>query len=196
MQTVGKVLQQARKRKKISIIRLSQKTKIKEQFLRAIENEEWKLLPNFATTAGFVRNFAATVGTNPEVAAALLRRDFEEAKEKHQKKTFNIFWTPQTTLILVSLLALLLLGFYLLYQYTTFYASPPLNITELKRNNDSVTIAGSTRSEAQILIGGEPLLVNKDGKFEIKITAKTGDVITIESRARSGKSTKKEVTLP
>lgn len=196
MNTIGKVLKQARTRKKISITRLAEKTKIKEHYLRAIEKEEWHILPNLAVTQGFVRSVAGVLGASQETATALLRRDFEERKQTSTTSSATI-WTPRTTIFAVSAVAIVLVGLYLTKQYQTFVSPPPLEITKIERSGRTVTLEGKTSSQAQVLINNEPLLVGEDGSFGIIVThVKQGDVWTIESRSRSGKSTKKEITVP
>lgn len=197
MQTIGKLLSSARRKKRISLARLSERTKIKEQFLRAIERDEWHVLPNFAVTQGFVRSVAGVLGTNPEIAVALFRRDFEEGKQAVPSKNRASIWTPRTTIIAITIFGVGIIGFYLFVQYTIFVAPPPLEITKIERSGATVTLKGKTSSEAQILINNEPLLVDENGNFAITLThVKEGDVWTLESRSRSGKSTKKEVTAP
>lgn len=198
MNTVGKILSRERRKRRFSLAKLSERTKIKEQYLRAIEKEEWGSLPNFATTQGFVKNVAAVLGTNPETSIALLRRDWEERNEKKEtKKTHATLWTPKTTTITIILLGTLMISFYLLQQYKTFTAPPPLNISGVEKTTNGIKISGQTTSEAQVLINDEPLLVDKNGNFSITITQLLpGEKLTIESRSRSGKSTKKEIIVP
>lgn len=199
MNTVGKILLRERRKRRFSLAKLSERTKIKEQYLRAIEKEEWGSLPNFATTQGFVKNVASALGTNPGTAVALLRRDWEERKVEKETGRGHIatLWTPKTTTMAIGILVTLLVGFYLIEQYKTFTAPPPLDISETTRVANGVKISGQTASEAQVLINGEPLLVDKNGNFSITITQlQPGGKLTVESRSRSGKSTKKEIIVP
>lgn len=194
MQTVGKLLKDARTKKKLSISRLSRETKIKEKFLRAIEEEDWHALPSFAATAGFVRSVSLAIKIDPQRALALLRRDFQQ-KEVLPKKTRHITWTPRLTATVVSLFGILLLFGYLGSQYLAYQTPPPLEV-ETKREGNQVVITGKTNKEAQMLLNNEPILVGDDGAFKVTIKAEQGTVLTLESRSRSGKSTKKELSAP
>ena len=71
MKNVGSILKEARKAKRVSLRDISGKTKIKEKFLRAIEEMEWSSLPNLAVTSGFVKSFAQVVGVDLARAGAL-----------------------------------------------------------------------------------------------------------------------------
>lgn len=206
MKTVGEVLSQARKKKRISISSLSGKTKIKERFLRAIEEERWSELPDFAVTQGFVRNFAKTVGVDEKFAAALLRRDFPQAPTK--KGRFPeikvgeppVFWTPKTTIFVISLLIVGIIGIYLTRQYLIFAAPPPLEILQPRQNEiiNGITleVKGKTNPEAQVLVNGSPVLVDEKGIFQTKLTLSAGEQkVIIEAVSRSGKRTEKEVVI-
>lgn len=194
MRTIGSLINQARKRRKISIAALSQKTKIKPRYISAIEREEWQVIPNFAIATGFVRNIAGVVGIDPETAVAILRRDFQE-QPKHTFTQPRALWTPKTTVILLSIVVAFALIFYLARQYLTYVAPPPL-YAEAKRNGESVEIFGKTDKEASVLINGEPVLVEEDGAFKISFTASSGQFLTVEALSRSGKATKKEIIVP
>jgi cytoskeletal protein RodZ len=56
MNSIGKILKNARIKKKLSLSSLSDKTKIKRDFLDAIEKEEWEKLPEFPVVLGFVKS--------------------------------------------------------------------------------------------------------------------------------------------
>ena len=52
---VGATLREARNRRKIDLSEVEAATKIRVRYLRAIENEEWGLLPGDAYARSFVR---------------------------------------------------------------------------------------------------------------------------------------------
>lgn len=204
MRTIGEVLSQARKRKKISIRRLSQITKIKEEFLQAIESGDWQRLSEFTVTAGFVRNFAQNVGIDPKIALAILRRDFP--KESKVAKPFEMslsaptFWTPRTTLFVAISLVTLALSFYLIRQYLTFVAAPQLGILAPSQNQEfeerEVEVLGKTSPQASVRVNNQPVLVDEKGFFKTKIVVSSGiQNITIQSQSRSGKKTEKIITV-
>lgn len=195
MRSIGNIIKQARARKKLSIARLSSRTKIKQNYILAIEKEQWGVLPSLAVAQGFVKNIAGVVGVDGEMATALLRRDFQERKETKTHETV-VVWTPKATIVTLSLVAAIFLGFYLFRQYSTFAAPPPLTLGEIKRDGNAVTFSGKTNENAQVLVGDEAILVDDNGNFQVTISINSGDRLTIQALSRSGKATKKEMIVP
>jgi cytoskeleton protein RodZ len=71
---VGATLREARNRRKIDLSEVEAATKIRVRYLRAMENEEWDLLPGEAYARGFVRTYAAYLGLDAERLAEQQRR--------------------------------------------------------------------------------------------------------------------------
>lgn len=71
---VGATLREARNRRKIDLTEVEAATKIRVRYLRAMENEEWDLLPGDAYARGFVRTYAAYLGLDADRLAEQLRR--------------------------------------------------------------------------------------------------------------------------
>ncbi len=71
---VGTTLREARNRRKIDLSQVEAATKIRVRYLRAIENEEWELLPGDAYARAFVRAYAAYLGLDAERLAEQQRR--------------------------------------------------------------------------------------------------------------------------
>jgi transcriptional regulator with XRE-family HTH domain len=71
---VGATLREARNRRKIDLSQVEAATKIRVRYLRAIENEEWELLPGDAYARAFVRAYAAYLGLDAERLAEQQRR--------------------------------------------------------------------------------------------------------------------------
>ncbi|NLA75996.1 MAG: helix-turn-helix domain-containing protein, partial [Deltaproteobacteria bacterium] len=60
--SIGPLLRLEREKKGISIQRLSEIIKIREQVIEAIENEEWKRLPARVFIKGFIRSYTNAIG--------------------------------------------------------------------------------------------------------------------------------------
>jgi cytoskeletal protein RodZ len=58
MPEIGPTLREARMRARIDITEVEQATKIRAKYLRAIENEEWNLLPGSTFIKSFLREYA------------------------------------------------------------------------------------------------------------------------------------------
>jgi transcriptional regulator with XRE-family HTH domain len=72
---VGRTLREARTRRKIDLAEVESATKIRARYLRAIENEEWDLLPGETYARAFIRAYAEHLGLDGERLAEEQRRD-------------------------------------------------------------------------------------------------------------------------
>jgi cytoskeleton protein RodZ len=71
---VGAVLKQTRERRGIELETVEQETKIRSKYLRALEDEDWDVLPGPAYTRGFIRAYAELLGLDSEVLVDEYRR--------------------------------------------------------------------------------------------------------------------------
>jgi cytoskeleton protein RodZ len=62
MPEIGSTLREARMRARIDITEVEQATKIRAKYLRALENEEWSLLPGPTFIKSFLREYADFLG--------------------------------------------------------------------------------------------------------------------------------------
>jgi cytoskeletal protein RodZ len=62
MPEIGTTLREARMRARIDVSEIEEQTKIRARYLRALENEEWGLLPGPAYTKSFLRAYAQALG--------------------------------------------------------------------------------------------------------------------------------------
>jgi len=59
---VGAILRKARARRKVELSEVEAATRIRLRYLRAIEDEEWDVLPGGVYTRGFIRTYASFLG--------------------------------------------------------------------------------------------------------------------------------------
>lgn len=62
MTDIGATLREARMRARIDVSEIEAKTKIRARYLRALENEEWDLLPGPTFVRSFLRTYAQALG--------------------------------------------------------------------------------------------------------------------------------------
>src|ERR1043166_3411668 len=74
---IGSVFREARNRRKIDLSEVEAATRIRVRYLRAIENEEWDVLPGGVYTRGFIRTYAAYLGLDGERLAEDYRKNVE-----------------------------------------------------------------------------------------------------------------------
>jgi helix-turn-helix protein len=71
---IGATLRDARIRRNVDLSEVESATKIRPRFLRAMENEEWDVLPGGAYTRSFIRTYASYLGLDGERLAEEYRR--------------------------------------------------------------------------------------------------------------------------
>jgi hypothetical protein len=85
MAEIGATLREARMRQRIDITDMEVRTKIRAKYLRALENEEWDLLPGPTYVRSFLRTYADALDLDSKglVEEYKLRHDPQEAAELH-----------------------------------------------------------------------------------------------------------------
>ncbi len=78
MPDIGASLREARMRAKIDVSEVEAATKIRAKYLRALENEEWKLLPGPTFVKSFLRTYADHLGLDGKLLV-------EEYKSRHER---------------------------------------------------------------------------------------------------------------
>jgi hypothetical protein len=74
---IGAVLRDARQRAGLDIGSVEAQTKIRTRYLRALENEDWGVLPGHAYAKGFLRTYAQLLGLDAEALVDEYRRRVE-----------------------------------------------------------------------------------------------------------------------
>jgi cytoskeleton protein RodZ len=77
MPDIGSTLREARMRERIDISEVEAHTKIRAKYLRAIENEEWDLLPGPVYAKSFLRTYGDYLGLDSRMLVDEFRRRYE-----------------------------------------------------------------------------------------------------------------------
>src|SRR5215211_6684471 len=78
MPDIGASLREERMRSRIDITEIEAQTKIRAKYLRALENEEWDLLPGPTYVKSFLRTYADALGLDGRLLV-------EEYKLRHER---------------------------------------------------------------------------------------------------------------
>lgn len=78
MAPIGEKLREARLRQQLDIADVEDRTKIRAKYLRALENEEWGLLPGHTFVKTFLRTYAEQVGVDPHMLVEEYRITHED----------------------------------------------------------------------------------------------------------------------
>jgi len=83
---IGRTLAQARETRGLDLREVEAETKIRIKYLRALEAEEWSVLPGPAYAVGFLRTYATLLDLDDDELAAELRgalEDYVPAEQRH-----------------------------------------------------------------------------------------------------------------
>ncbi len=197
MNTIGKILKKERRTKKISYGDLSKETKIKVEFIKAVENERWGELSDYPVVAGYVKSIANAIRLDEKKAIATLRRDYPPQSASITPKPDverKFRWSPKLTFAIGIFFSLVAIVSYLAYQYNNFVTPPLLEINRPQEEEvireSFVVVSGKTDPSAIIKVNNQPTLVEENGLFstEIEIFEGTGEIV-IKSISRNGKET-------
>ncbi len=200
MVRLGQHLQQERQKKHLSIEEVSQATKIKSQFLSAIEKGEYVKLPSPAYAAGFVRNYISFLGLPEREMLALFRREFDSKKAYKvlpegfsQKKTFPLHHLRMQQSLIIGIGILLLIVGYLLFQYRGAIFPPSLSVTTPQEHavvEQAVVVTGKTESDATVFVNTDLATVDDNGNFTKTLSLFPGKAeVVIKARNSFGKET-------
>src|SRR3990167_4757014 len=182
---IGVQFQEERKRQNLTLEEVARATKIREEFLSAIERGDHKKLPSPAYAYGFVRNYAKFLGLPVEKSLALFRRDFDE------KKSIEVlpkgltspgeFSIPKFKIgrsaFLISIILVIVAAF-LLFQYRSALFNPSLKVdfpTENQTINSlTVEVRGKTDPNATLTVDNEQIPIDSDGSFKKQISVFPG----------------------
>src|SRR2546425_626860 len=81
MTDIGATLREARMRARIDISEVEARTKIRAKYLRAIENEEWDLLPGPVYIKSFLRTYGDYLGLDSRMLIDDYKRRFERPSD-------------------------------------------------------------------------------------------------------------------
>lgn len=197
MQTLGNILKDSRRKKGYTHEDLEEKTRIKIQFLKALENHHWEILPEYPVVLGFVKNVAGSLDISENLAVALLRRDYPPKKLSINPKpdvTNKFTWGPTATFFVGLGLVILVVLIYLTRQYFLFLSPPALEVVSPKEGEvvkqKEVRVVGKTSPNASVTVNNQPILIEDSGDFVVNLEIFEGtSEITVSATSRSGKET-------
>ena len=204
MKTAGDLLKEKRLLKELSLETVSAKTKIKLEYLAAIENSDFAALPSSTFAKGFLRNYATFLYLIADTIVAMFRRDFTQndkgeiiprgmVKPVGSKPRFIT-----VSLILTSLATLAFLGF-LALQLISWWSLPKLKIIQPQNGDtygEKVTVKGTADKDASVAINGQKVILDQNGGFSLDLILSAGtQSVLVEATNRQGKSTTQNRTF-
>ena len=183
MPEIGETLREARMRRRIDMTEVETATKIRGKYLRALENEEWDLLPGPTFVKSFLRTYAEYLGLD----ARLLVEEYRQRYERPSTQDLTPFSARRAPkrrqrtllgpiLVIVGLVVVLLGALWLLGKFgpDDETPAPPNHASETptstpakkKSKSDSRTPARPREVRLRLVATGPVYvcLVNGDGK--------------------------------
>jgi cytoskeletal protein RodZ len=214
--TLGEQLRAQRERKGITLEQAAADTRIREKFLKALEDGDYPSLPGAVYTRGFLRNYADYLDLETDELVVLFQQERGGGPpEPTPKRTFKpyrpvvhqsfIFRPVVFVPVLVLAFVGLFLG-YIYYQFTTFATLPKLEVLDpssdgLAASQDlavrGVTVPGG-RVTITVIPGSEFLDIHSgsDGTFDTTVALSPGpNHVVVEVQDSAGKTNKVSRTI-
>jgi len=199
MVRLEQLLKEARIQRKLTLEEAATATKIKPQFLEAIERGAYSELPSPAYAKGFVKNYADFLGLPKNQSSAFFKRDFDEKRAVKvlpdgmtRSKDFPLKRINIRRAVIGTFAFIILLIFFLFQTRDMFFA-PVIHINSPKDGSvvsEDVEVAGTASSNAIVTVNNAPVFVQGNGEFSKKITLFPGKTtITVKAKNRVGKET-------
>lgn len=214
IQTIGKLLKEEREKKNLSLRQISNQTKIRVEYLQALEEGNYSIFPSEVYIKGFLKNYAKFLKIDKEKALALYRRenkilDKEKLKKSNtleNKLKFDNLFTPERVVLMIIAIIFFAIFYYLANQVSVVLRSPELEIkqpivvsagqsNEFSTDEESITIKGSVSPGATLSLNGDEVRTNNLEQFEVLGVALSPGINQFKLIAESEFGRKTEINL-
>jgi len=210
MQTrkIGQILADERQKQRITLTQLSQVTKIKIEYLQALEKNRFDRLPASVFIKGFIKSYARVLDLDQKSLLAILRRDYQENKTGEllpRQFTRSVSarqkqWQPITLVAVIAAAIFLSLAGYVGFQWYNLNKPPSLEIYSPEENefvSSQIIVSGVVENEAMVSVNAQPVSIQPDGTFktEIYLPREGISTITIEAVDQKGRATLQQRTV-
>jgi len=211
MPSLGEQLRAQRERKTITLEQAAADTRIREKFLKALEEGDYPSLPGAVYTRGFLRNYSDYLDLETDELVVLYQQERggappEPAPKRSTFKPYrpvvhqSLIFRP---VIFVPVLIIAFVGSflgYIYYQFTTFATLPKLEIIDPSTDglaaSSELLVRGVTVPGARVtvtLIPGPDFLdihSGDDGAFDAKVSLSPGSNHVLVEVQAAGKTNK------
>jgi len=181
MLSVGTILKKEREKKGLLLIDIEKQIKVREKYLKAIEDENWDYFSSKIYIIGILTNYSRILNLDHNKVIAFFRRDYEKKEEiKFKRKVPSGYLTSETKFFFKFGLITLTLFFvlYFIFQLKTYFSPPGFILLTPTVNNftieKNIKITGKTDKDTSITISGERIYQNKEGIFTYEYSINEG----------------------
>lgn len=208
MSTLGEQLRTRREKKSITLDQAAADTRIREKFLKALEDGDYQSLPGAVYTKGFLRNYAEYLDLDQEGLIALFHQERGLVTTEPSSKSYkpmrpimrrSLIFTPAVLVPVLVLAGIVLFVGYLYYQFTSFAVAPTLELTDPASDaiaqDASYMLRGRTVPTGRVTVQVFPgpftiadIRPASDGTFSAPITLQPGaNHVAVEVLDQAGK---------
>lgn len=203
MLSVGTILKKEREKKGLLLLDVEKQIRVREKYLKAIEEENWNFFSSKIYITGILKNYSRVLGLDHKKILAFFRRDYERKEDvRFKRKITSAYLTSETKKFVKLGLIILTLFFvsYFIFQLKIYFSPPSFTLLSPTIYNFTVEkkikITGKTDKDTMVTIAGERIYQKKDGIFSYDLFLKEGkNIVIINLVGANGKKTTIEKTF-
>jgi transcriptional regulator with XRE-family HTH domain len=205
VKSIGEELSRARKRMNITLIAVEKKLGIMSKYLKAMEENDWEIVPGEIYAKNWLRKYALHLGLN-----------WDEIKNKYEQEVLRQgFWqdkmkgrfgvSKQRLISLPFLIKKFFLGFlilvvvvYLVFQVWMLLSAPKLQVLypvgDFATKTGLIKILGRAEGASLVSLNGKEITLDEYGWFKVDINLNKGlNIIKIEAKKAYGRTSEEYV---
>src|SRR3989344_1607654 len=204
LKTIGNLLKERRQERNLTLKQISEATKIRSEYLEALEKGDYSVFPSEVYIKGFLKNYAKFLGVGSDRALALYRREAENKQgeptigviAKIKEKGLNLTLTPNKIISFAVAVGFLVILVYLGTYIGRVLKKPELLITapiavaqddegSFMTTTNIVEIKGEVELGSKLKVNGQELKLNNFEEFTKEFKLEEGlnkFIITAESQ--------------
>lgn len=185
VKSVGEMLRTGRKEKGLEIRQVAEVTRIRAEYLTALENNDYSSFPSEVYIKGFLKNYAKFLGIDQKKALAMYRRDNMSSKkakieaQKIKPRRFDFTLTPEKLIIGIVVVITLTIIYYIASRVTTILQKPELTISapvaisadqkgSYTTSDTKINIKGKVSAGSTLKLNGDDVITNNLEQFEVR----------------------------
>lgn len=204
MSTIGRLLQEEREKRGLTLLDVEKATKIRKKQLSSIEKGIWSGFSSRTYIQGIIKLYGNFLGLPEEKLLAFFRREYEKKDNpRFKQKIETHHYTPITTKVFFVLMALA--GFIFLsyfgYQIKVYLSPPTVTIlspqTLTIKRQSKFELVGQTEKDSSVQINGRDVYLDGQNQFStmISIPDKRKEVTIIVTGANGKKTVVKKTYI-
>lgn len=203
-QILGEKLRDARLASRMALWQISRKTKIPVNYLKYLEEGNYKDLPADVYIVAYIKKYAEVLNLDSGeilkqfrvergITANLLRPLKSSKDPSYFIKKPLLLVTPKRAGLVLAIVAIALVFGYFWHQLSYLINPPSIRIvhpvSDFATNKSSIEISGQTEPDTYLTVNGKELYVDNKGYFRGIVSLESGlNLLKIEAKDRFGKT--------